>query len=158
MRSWLAGRGGLPAETRTYVEFITGRSVDDWAAQAEGEAAASLRMPAGARSCLELAAVLRRPGPAGIGGIGGESPFAPWGVQLAGNFSKALALASFARARQSYAAIIGEAAPMIIGTRLRSRGTRVFYRVRVPAATRAAADGLCTRIRAVGGSCIVLHS
>jgi hypothetical protein len=79
-------------------------------------------------------------------------------VQLAGNFSKERALASFLRARQSYAALISDTRPMIIGTRLRSRGTRAFYRVRVPAATRAAANELCERIRSVGGSCVVLPS
>jgi hypothetical protein len=79
-------------------------------------------------------------------------------VQLAGNFSKDLALASFRRARESYAGVLGEVRPMIIGTRLRSRGTRPFYRVRVPAQTRQAAEGLCGRIRAAGGSCVVLPS
>jgi hypothetical protein len=83
---------------------------------------------------------------------------APWGVQLAGNFSKELALASYARARQSYAAIIGEIQPMVIGTRLHSRGLRPFYRVRVPAQTRAAADAICGRIRAARGSCVTLRS
>ena len=52
-----------------------------------------------------------------------ESPIAPWGVQLAGNFSKDRALASYARAKQRHAAILGEAMPMVIGTRLRNRGT-----------------------------------
>ena len=55
---------------------------------------------------------------------------APWGVQLAGNFSKGLALASFARARQSYAGVIGGSMPVIIGIRLAARGARAFYRVR----------------------------
>jgi hypothetical protein len=155
VRNWLAGRGALPAETRAFVVFITGRSADEWAAEAKGHDEDSKVATAAARSCLQVAAVLRRPGP---GGFGGETPFAPWGVQLAGNFSKALAVQSYVRARQSYAAIIGEFTPMIIGTRLRSRGTRAFYRVRVPAPTRAAADTLCNRLRAAGGSCIVLHS
>jgi hypothetical protein len=157
VRGWLAGRGELPAETRAFVQSITGRSADDWAA--EGKGASNGETPA-ARSCIQLAAVLRGPGRAGAAPdhIGVESAFAPWGVQLAGNFSKALALASYARARQSYASIIGEVSPMIIGTRLRSRGTRAFYRVRVPVPTRVAADKLCDKIRAVGGSCLVLHS
>ncbi len=47
---------------------------------------------------------------------------------------------------------------MIIGTRLRSRGTRTFYRVRAPATTRNEANQLCDRIRKAGGSCIVLPS
>jgi hypothetical protein len=48
--------------------------------------------------------------------------------------------------------------PMIIGTRLRYRGTRTFYRVRAPAETRQAAEQLCRNIRTAGGSCIVLPS
>ncbi len=87
-----------------------------------------------------------------------EAPFAPWGVQLAGNFSKSLALASFARARASLAAVIGDVRPMVIGTRLRTRGTRAFYRVRVPAPTRQAADDLCRRIQAARGACVTLRS
>jgi hypothetical protein len=79
-------------------------------------------------------------------------------VQLAGNFSKDLALRTYGRTRQSYASLLGDVRPMVIGTRLRSRGTRTFYRVRVPATTRQAADQLCTRIRQVGGACIVLPS
>jgi hypothetical protein len=87
-----------------------------------------------------------------------ESPLAPWGVQVAGNFSKDRALASFARARQRHAAILENVAPMVIGTRLRSRGTRAFYRVRIPAATREAAGEICGRLRKAGGACVVLKS
>jgi hypothetical protein len=47
---------------------------------------------------------------------------------------------------------------MIIGTRLRSRGTRAFYRVRVPAPTRLAANQLCDRLRKAGGACAVLRN
>jgi hypothetical protein len=155
--NWLAGRDELRAETRDYVARITRRPVDDWAEEAKGQAGAPAAPAEAAEqpSCLQLAASLRRPRREEIVG---EAPFAPWGVQLAGNFSKERALATFARARQSYAAVLGETRPMIIGTRLRSRGTRAFYRVRVPAATRGEANTLCGRIRNVGGACIVLRS
>jgi len=53
-----------------------------------------------------------------------ESPIAPWGVQVAGNFSKEIALASYARAFTRHGDILGEVVPMVIGTRLRSRGTQ----------------------------------
>jgi hypothetical protein len=106
------------------------------------------------QSCAQIVAALRKPG----GAAPDEAPFAPWGVQLAGNFSKNRALASFSRTSQSYASILGDLQPMIIGTRLRNRGTRTFYRVRAPAASRAEADRLCERIRRAGGSCIVLPS
>lgn len=156
--SWLAGRGGLPAETRHYVIAVTGRSAEDWAADLENEDKADAggqdELRAETQSCLQIVAALRRPGRDGIE----EAPFAPWGVQLAGNFSKARALAAFSRESRAYASILGDVRPMIIGTRLRYRGTRVFYRVRVPAMSRNAADQLCSRIRAAGGGCIVLPS
>jgi hypothetical protein len=157
---WLSGEGGLPAETRDYVAAITGRSAEDWAAAAK-EPAPDEEDARESPSCLKLAVILRRPGRGGAAVAGlriAPSPFAPWGVQLAGNFSKERALASFVRARQSYAGIVGEMRPMIIGTRLRSRGTQAFYRVRLPASSRGEADQLCTRIRSAGGSCIVLPS
>jgi hypothetical protein len=47
---------------------------------------------------------------------------------------------------------------MVIGTRMRSRGSSAFYRVRVPAATRADATAMCDRLRAAGGACVVLKS
>ena len=39
VEAWLAGRGGLPGETRSYVSIITGRTADDWASDARGEPA-----------------------------------------------------------------------------------------------------------------------
>ena len=35
LRDYLAGRGGMPAETRAYVSAITGMTVDEWAAMRE---------------------------------------------------------------------------------------------------------------------------
>ena len=160
VEKWLASEGGLPAETRNFVVLVTGRAADDWAAMARGDPGTGTSSRP-QRSCLSLVASLRRPGPGPVAGRGeamAEAPFAPWGVQLAGNFSKERALAAFMRARQHYAAVIGDARPMVIGTRLRSRGTTAFYRVRIPADSRAAADQLCSRIRSAGGACVVLRS
>lgn len=169
--AWLAGNGGLPAETRAYVIGITGRPAEDWRPNA------SVEMPEGAdpkakkaedkppapeaetQTCLQVTAALRIPSRGDRFALSVEGgPAAPWGVQLAGNFSKSLALASFQRARTRYTSVIGEVRPMIIGTRLRFRGTRTFYRVRIPAESRGAADGLCQKIRGVGGACIVLRT
>ncbi len=137
--SWLAGTGGLPVETRNYVLAITGAPAEDW------RAGAGIEMPEGAdpkektaakdteKTCLQVTAVLRIPSRGDRFALGGnEGPAAPWGIQLAGNFSKALALQSFARTRKLYTSVIGDVRPMIIGTRLRSRGTRAFYRIRLP--------------------------
>jgi hypothetical protein len=153
--TWLAGRGGLPTETENYVVAVTGRPAEDWASDARekkdsGQGASGTEP----QTCLQIVATLRVPGRRDTI----EAPFAPWGVQLAGNFSKDRALASFRRASQTYASLIKDARPMIIGTRLRYRGTRTFYRVRAPAETRQAAEQLCRDIRSAGGSCIVLPS
>jgi hypothetical protein len=153
--SWLAGRGGLPAETQNYVVAVTGRSAEEWASDArEKRDTGQEALNTEPQTCLQIVATLRVPGR----GDTIEAPFAPWGVQLAGNFSKDRALASFRRASRTYASLIKDARPMIIGTRLRYRGTRTFYRVRAPAETRQAAEQLCRDIRSAGGSCIVLPS
>jgi hypothetical protein len=152
--AWLAGRGQLPFETSNYVLTITGREAEDWAKDAKDAAGATVEKKADPESCHQVVATLRLPGRGEVL----EAPFAPWGVQLAGNFSKARALASFQRASQSYASLLKNSRPMIIGTRLRYRGSRAFYRVRAPAQTRQMAEDLCRNIRMLGGSCIVLPS
>lgn len=166
--AWLAARKTgqsrfLPFETENYVLAVTGRSVEDWAADAENSANGDGRSPPplpatrdAHAACAPTLAAIRSSRPA-LPAIA-EAPFAPWGVQLAGNFSKARALASFRRAGALHRSIIGNLQPMVIGTRLRSRGTRAFYRVRLPAATRAEAVALCRRIQADRGACVVLRS
>lgn len=153
--SWLAGRTDLPAETRNYVISLTGRAAEEWAE--DGKDAARQQVGAAQpepESCQQIVAALRAPGR----NTDGEAPFAPWGVQLAGNFSKAQALSSFRRASQAYASLLKDVRPMIIGTRLRYRGSRTFYRVRAPADSRKSAEELCQKIRSLRGSCIVLPS
>jgi hypothetical protein len=161
VEKWLAREVGLPAETRNFVVAITGRSADDWASTGRGEGEGQAPRVPPPRSCAAIIAALRLPAAAAPGekpAAATDTPFAPWGVQLAGNFSKELALASFARAQKRYAHLVGDAQPMIIGTRLRSRGTHAFYRVRLPADTRQDADAMCRKIRSAGGACVVLRS
>jgi len=152
VQSWLRGEGGLPAETRAYVRYVSGRDAEGWTGS--GEAGSVLTEPTEAQSCVALASELRRDRGEDLG----FAPLAPWGVQLAGNFSKALALAAFERQRQRDAAVIGDLQPMIIGRLLRSRGTRRFYQIRLPAASREAAAALCRRIQSVGGNCVAMRS
>ncbi|CAM5769982.1 lytic transglycosylase domain-containing protein [Bosea minatitlanensis] len=166
--AWLAARKAkqsrfLPYETENYVLSVTGHTAEDWAEDAENTAHGDGRSPPplamaqeAQAGCAPTLAAIRRGRPA-LPAIA-QAPFAPWGVQLAGNFSKARALASFQRAGARHRSIIGDLQPMVIGTRLRSRGTRAFYRVRLPAATRAEAAALCRRIQADRGACVVLRS
>lgn len=167
---WLAARKAgqarfLPGETENYVFAITGRTAEDWADDTidrDNGDGRSPPMPPATRDrdaqagCAPTLVSIRQSRPT-LTAIA-EAPFAPWGVQLAGNFSKARALATFQRAGARHRAVIGALQPMVIGTRLRSRGTRAFYRVRLPAATRAEATALCRRIQADRGACVVLRS
>ncbi|OYZ93912.1 MAG: hypothetical protein B7Y01_01115 [Xanthobacter sp. 17-67-6] len=212
--AFLAGRSGLPSETRLYVRLITGRSAEDWAAVKRGETPAQGGPRAGnsgadkssgaskrsetdkasdvgkisdvdksseakassdtawdfdaerktgaargfsddGKTCLMVVAGLRQGEPALAGA--NESPdFAPWGVQVAGAFSKSVALAAYGRAATRFAAVIGERSPMVIGTRVPGRGRGPFYRVRLPAQTRAEANALCASLHKAGSACIVL--
>lgn len=146
-------RGGLAAETRDYVAAITGATAEDWAAGKSDEDLAHEQEA----KCLTVVASLARRGFGNQAYIAAAA-FAPWGVQLAANFNRGLALAAYERNLRAVASVVGEQRPMIIGTRFRARGARPFYRVRIPAQSRQAADHMCDRIRAKGGACMVLRS
>ena len=147
---WLAGKGSLPFETEDYVLAVTGHNADEWRSDKPPAEPAPDKSP----SCLSLVATLRVTAPSSV--VSGW--FAPWGVQIAASFSKGSALRAFARARHQYASVIGDMNPFVLGSVLRSRGWRPFYRVRLPAQTGGEARRLCARIQAVGGACAVLRS
>lgn len=147
---WLGGTGSLPYETQAYVRFVTGRDAADWR---DGTASAA-DLHAG--DCLTMVAAIRAESP---GGGVSESPYEgtlrPWGVQLSGNYSKERALKAFETIRARYGKVIGDAQPLVIGTRVGGRGPRRFYRVRIAFDSRKEANTLCRKLRVVGGSCLV---
>jgi hypothetical protein len=152
---WLAGQGDMPLETRDFVLAITARPIEDWAKPQPADPAAPDKTATPEESCQQIIVAMRGSTPAASVG---ETPFAPWGVQLAGNFSKDLALAAFARERERYKDVLGDIEPFVLATRLRSRGARAFFRVRLPSPTRADAQQICHKLHLLGGSCIVLRS
>src|SRR6202035_4910142 len=59
--SWLHGQGELPAETRAYVRYVTGRDVAEWNASGSSAPLGGVAAePAMSQSCIALAADLRR--------------------------------------------------------------------------------------------------
>jgi Transglycosylase SLT domain len=150
---WLAGSGSLPRATQLYVVSLTGTSAEDW--KRDRQQAASTIEPGPEERCSAVTAELR----SGHGaGETAAAPLAPWGVQLSGNFSKDIALASFERAEQRYRTVLGDVRPMILGGVLHSRGWRPFYRIMIPEASRADADRTCQAIMTVGGACVALRT
>jgi Transglycosylase SLT domain/SPOR domain len=146
---WIAKKGSLPFETEDYVLAVTGHTADEWRSDKPPAEPALDK----SSSCMSLVAVLRVTAPSS-----GSGWFAPWGVQIAASFSKGSALRAFARTRHEYASVIGDMQPFVLGSVLRSRGWRPFYRVRLPAQTGGEARKLCNRIQAAGGACAVLRS
>jgi hypothetical protein len=158
VQEWLAGSGPMPLETRNYVSAITGTSVDDWAS-----AGRSAKMADRARntSCRELMALLKRAPNSFVTQLEQHVKLAAarlWGVQLAAGFDRDKALAMYARAIKRLGAVIGDQDPSLLSTLMRTRGTHIFYQVRIGADTRPAADDLCNRIRRAGGACFVLRN
>lgn len=153
---WLNDGGTLPYETRNYVLAITGVSADTWS---DPETAPEL--PANAenedeKNCLKLAALLRGPGSALAPEI--ETAHAPWGVQVAGGFSKARAIDAYLKLSRRFADLFADRPPMIIGGRVPGRGSRSFYRIRVPVETRKEGEEFCAKLKRAGGSCVVFKT
>jgi Transglycosylase SLT domain/SPOR domain len=158
VQEWLAGSGPMPQETRNYVVAITGTTVEDWAAAGRNGKMPD-RAPNG--SCRELMALLKRAPNSFVTELEQHVKLGAaklWGVQLAAGFNRDQALAMYARAMKRLSAVIGDQDPSLLGSMLRSRGTRTFYQVRIGADTRPAADDLCNRIRRAGGACFVLRN
>ena len=79
-------------------------------------------------------------------------------MQLAAGFDRNKALAMYARAMKRLSAVVGDQDPSLLSTQMRTRGTHLFYQVRIGADTRPAADALCNRIQRAGGACFVLRN
>src|SRR4029077_12902589 len=108
----------LPPETRDFVMMITRHSVEDWVDPTAVALTDDALFPE--TTCLKATAGVKLP--TGQGEVAETPLIAPWGVQISGSFSKAAALAACARVRASYATILGDAEPMVVGTHNRSRG------------------------------------
>ena len=137
VRGWLADGGSLPFETQDYVLSITGVPADIWASDGAEDAPE----PEGESDCLVLAAKLEKPGAELSPEI--ATAEAPWGVQVAGNFSRARAIASYAALQRRFPALLADRPPMVVAGRMQGRGPRTFYRIRVPAQTRQEGEAFC---------------
>lgn len=157
---WIAGSRRLPTETLAYVRFVTGHAAADWK-EPDAATVASLAEGTDEANCAEVAALLSKPGAGSVPvavGHGGDAEWAPWGVQVAGNFSQPRALASYDALRRKYETLLGDREPLVLSAVVRSRGTAPFHQVRLPFQTRDEADRLCRELRRAGGACIVLKN
>lgn len=155
VRVWLAGRGGLPWETVSFVRFVTGRAAEEWKLN-ETDLPEAIKTPnePAQESCRKLAPLVVR-AVYETEPLTASGAWRPWGAQVSTSFSKAKALAWFGRLRRRHAKVLAEAEPFVLPQRNLSRGRRLLYMVQVGADSRKEAETLCNRLRANGGACIV---
>ena len=152
------GSSNLPAETRHYVQSITGRAFEEWAALGREGGKDGIAKPT---SCLQLAALLKEQPSFFIGELERhvrEGNLRPWGVQLSAGFSRERVLETYARVEREFRTLLEGRDPTIIRTTLRSRGPGGFYQARVGVETRADANKLCRELSAKGAACMVLRN
>ena len=77
----------------------------------------------------------------------------PYAVQIASQRSAAAAQKSYAALSRRYASVIGGKGVDIRKGVIKGKGT--YYRVRIPANSRSAANTICSRLKAKGGACFV---
>jgi len=154
VRDWLAGTGGMPAQTRDYVSTITGRTVEAWRAAKDD-------VPRTSSTCPEIVARLGSTPNAFVASL--EQHVAsgiarPWGVELSAGFSRAGVLKTYAALETKYRAHLAGADAIVLRAPFRSRGTREFYQVRIGADTRSEAVQTCQKLHAAGAACLVLRN
>jgi Transglycosylase SLT domain/SPOR domain len=158
--SWLAAGGSLPWETQDYVLAITGRTIEEWSRpEPVLPIGAALLSPGLGADCLTTAGLLAKPGATAdlVAGIP-RAPWAPWGVQVAGNFSLNRAMASYAVLQKQYGAVLADRLPMVVRTVIRSRGTAPLFQIRLPTDSRDHANAICQKLHALGGACVVMRN
>jgi hypothetical protein len=140
---------------------ITGRSVDDWRGpQRILPVDASLPSPEPDSDCLTVAATLgdSNAGANAVVSSPPSGPAAPWGVQVAGDFSLSRAMAGYANLQRACGSVLGTQAPMVVRAVNWSRGTAPLFQIRVPAKSADEASAICRKLHAQGCACIVMRS
>jgi soluble lytic murein transglycosylase-like protein len=150
---FVARSGGLAAETRAYVEAITGHSAETWR-DAPPKAPPDLALAADQPF---QAACVAQASSRNVKSFRTEPPVLPWGVVLASNRDSDGARRQVARLKNRHAAVLsGEPVAYTRGRRAGMPRSLVF--AQVGRESRAEADALCGRLQAAGADCMVLRN
>ena len=174
---WLSGKQSLPTETLNYVLSITGRPASDWqketaehpippigkgefvadclklatrvaTAEVSSASPTAVRKPSGLPSSLKI--TLRKPA--------AEPVRSPWGVQLAGAPSDAVALKMFETIRAKHSDLLGNLMPLVVWKRNPGMGPKPVANVRIGKASRQEAENFCTKLLGKGVPCVALRN
>ncbi|MGA9892872.1 MAG: lytic transglycosylase domain-containing protein [Xanthobacteraceae bacterium] len=151
--AFVAGRRGLPSETRNYVAIITGWTADEWASPKPPETA-DTTIPQGI-PCTRLANLILAP-KAEAQRIAAYVP--RWGMQLTANWSESRAWAIYRMIQKQYASLIGDREPIVIRSRGIGLGFATRYNIRIGDDDRSYLERFCNKLIAAGGACVVLRN
>jgi hypothetical protein len=150
---WLAGRRGLPSETRNYVAIITGWTADEWASPSPPKTAETT-IPQGV-PCTRLANLILAPKDEQQR----IASYVPrWGAQLTANWSESRAWATYRNLQKTYAAVIGDREPIVLRGRSFGLGSATRYEIRIADDDRGYLDKFCAKLIRAGGACVVLRN
>jgi hypothetical protein len=151
VKDWMAGRGQLPNETRAYVRIITGRTADDWRTTPSETGSLGAASGCGEVAKASLRSVERRSEHRSdektLAGI--------WAIQLISDASESRALSEYAGLQKRYRSVLGDRAPVIIKRPIGGRAPSSWYFIRVAESSHQKANQLCSRLKSVGGACLV---
>lgn len=149
---WLGSGGFLPLETEAYVLDVMGEPADNFTDAGHAETVPpldpTLRF---GDSCRRLPITLSATVPMA------DIAIKPWGIQVAGNFRRAVAVGQWQRLKERFPALLAAEEPVV--SRVRTPiGRSGIYAVRIGADDRASADAICRKLHSAGGSCVVLRN
>ena len=166
VRAWLNGRGGLPSETRQYVQIVTGAPAERW----RGRGTARFRtkefqIKFRARRWLRWRPRTRTSsGRCRCGrwrpkcGARTRRQSFGWTVMLAGSFSQDKAQRRSAMVARKFRVVLNGRKPTVVNGRVAGRGKAHMSHVRITETDRVNAEKLCAKLRAGGAGCVVARA
>jgi len=157
---WLSGKIHLPAETMAYVRLVTGRSIAEWTSRQPTPLESSeipKGVPCKALASLEPDKNVDKASSQIERGGRKLAAWAPWGVQLIGDWTQDQVLARYENLKRKYPSVLGDKDPLVVITYGPSGRTK-RYLARVAENTEQEAEQLCKRLQAVGGSCFAIRN
>jgi soluble lytic murein transglycosylase-like protein len=178
---WLAGKGGLPKETRDYVIRITGKTAEHWAedrveAEAHPEALdvsdCNVRPLRAALADLREEQRLKRDGYPSIelanaanakklakqAAAQQPKPLLPWIAMLTGTWTEKKVHSVYANLKKKYPNVLAGRSPTVRVAHSGGKNKKKSApktQVHLTAETREEAQQLCQSLKAFGGACVV---
>jgi transglycosylase-like protein with SLT domain len=153
VRAWIAGTGSMPAQTRAYVEGVTGNTIEEWASARDPRPITD-----DANNCETVMATLKQPPPIFFTALQKHvvmGTLQPWGAILVAHKSRPEILDRYAALQRRFGELLSGRDPILL-----DRGAAFFvrYQIRVGADSRPAANDICKKIHSAGGDCVVLRN